>query len=71
MPRWTLECPECKQAFTHRTIPDEQLPRGNLFAWLDVLYEKPSFPNDGLSLKCPHCKNTAIYQQRQLIYRAD
>ena len=71
MARWTLECPECKQDFTHSTIPDEHLPHGNVFAWLDVLFDKPNFPNHGLNLKCPNCKSTSIYQQRQLVYRAD
>ena len=71
MPRWVLECPECNLDFTHSKIPVERIPHHDLYAWLDVLFDKPNFPIHGVNLECPHCKKTSIYQQQELIYRAD
>jgi len=71
MPRWILECCECNEQFTHSRIPNERIPPNNLNAFLDVLFDKPDFPTNGLSLVCPHCKKTSLYQRHQLVYRSE
>jgi hypothetical protein len=68
MARWVLGCPECKEDFTHSQIDTESQPSvGDPFSWLD---DKPKFPDVGVSLECPNCKKTSVYQRTQLMYRA-
>lgn len=70
MPRWILGCPECNQHFTHSTIPGKRTPQhDDLLAWLDFLSDKP-IPIGGLTVECPNCKKTSLYQPHQLVYRA-
>jgi endogenous inhibitor of DNA gyrase (YacG/DUF329 family) len=64
MPRWVLNCPKCQKEFTHT-----QIERRNLQDY--YLEPKPDFPEEGLSVQCPNCKVSAVYQRRHLIYRAD
>jgi hypothetical protein len=71
MARRVLECPDCKEDFTHSMVPEQGVAARNLYAWVDLLFDKPDLPTDGASLECPYCKKTSTYQRRQLIYRAD
>lgn len=65
MAHWALTCPSCKKNFVHsqiekRGIEDYFLPE-----------KKPKFPEDGLSIECPNCHATSVYQAHELFYRAD
>jgi hypothetical protein len=62
MASWHLECANCRKAFQHSRIEDTL--KNKFFA------EKPSFPEGGAKLDCPHCGHKATYQQYQLTYRA-
>jgi endogenous inhibitor of DNA gyrase (YacG/DUF329 family) len=64
MPRWVLNCPNCQQEFTHT-----QIERRSLQDY--YLEPKPDFPREGMSVQCPHCNASSIYQRHQLTYRAD
>jgi hypothetical protein len=63
MARWVLNCPFCKIEFTHSTIgptvKDYYFPL------------KPIFPIKGLSVECPKCRKTSIFQRHELLYRQD
>jgi hypothetical protein len=63
MPAWVLECVKCRLKFIHALIEE----RGILNFELPL---KPVFPLDGISLECPGCKSTAIYQRFDLRYQA-
>lgn len=64
MPRWMLHCEQCSKAFPYSEVTFEH-PAADAFAWLG---SKPNFPQGGISLECPNCKETSVYQHRQLIY---
>jgi hypothetical protein len=64
MPRWVLNCPECHNDFTHSDVEDSKLE--DYF-----LAPKPEFPVAGLSMECPNCHRTSLFQWNQLGYRAD
>jgi DNA-directed RNA polymerase subunit RPC12/RpoP len=61
MASWVLKCPNCSSGFTHSQVEDTL---ENFF-----LASKPTFPDDGETLDCPHCGHTATYQQTDLSYR--
>jgi len=61
MASWVLKCPNCNSGFTHSQVEDTL---ENFF-----LASKPTFPDDGETLDCPHCGHTATYQQTDLSYR--
>ena len=63
MARWVLNCPQCNQDITHVHVATES----GLFAWSGT---KPDFPDGGLSVVCPNCKTSLLYQRNQLLYRA-
>jgi DNA-directed RNA polymerase subunit RPC12/RpoP len=63
MPRWELECANCKNKFTHSTIDDT----GMLNYFLPL---KPPFPSGGSEFECPNCGHKSTYQRTDLIYRA-
>jgi hypothetical protein len=62
MARWVLECQECRKDFTH----SEVLTDSGVFAWSGI---KPEFPDGGLTVICPNCNTSGLYQRRQLAYR--
>ena len=69
MPRWILGCPECHDDFTYSEIA--AVHQTSFPDFIDLLSHKiPDFPITGLSLECPSCKKTSVYNRRQLIYRA-
>jgi hypothetical protein len=61
---WTLQCLHCEKRFNHSII--------NLRC--DAApYDppaKPAFPEGGESVRCPHCREIAIYERYQLTYSA-
>ena len=63
MPAWVLECVKCRLKFIHALIVD----CGILNFEIPL---KPVFPPEGISLECPGCKSTAIYQRFDLEYLA-
>jgi len=64
--RWILDCPNCKGDFTHTEIsPNDRLPDTFLRST-----PKPEFPTGGLTITCPNCGNTSVYQRHQLIYQS-
>lgn len=67
MPRWVVRCPRCNAA-----VPQSEVtfgcPTEDALAWLG---RKPNFPDGGLSIECPKCEETALYQRHQLVYLAD
>jgi hypothetical protein len=67
MARWVLDCPDCNEDFTQSEIPESDSLVPDPFTGSVA---KPEFPTDGLSLRCPNCKTTSVYQRYQLIYRA-
>jgi endogenous inhibitor of DNA gyrase (YacG/DUF329 family) len=67
MPRWVLYCPRCKKAVPHSEVTFRRAREEEGFAWVG---RKPDFPSGGLSLECPHCKETSVYQPHELVYSA-
>jgi hypothetical protein len=65
MSRWVLLCPSCHQEFTHSQIKRETLED----YFLGEI--KPQFPESGLSISCPNCHTTSVYQRFQLRYRSE
>lgn len=66
MAHWVLECASCKNEFTHSEIVESHSLRDPF-----TLNEtKPEFPDGGLSVVCPICKETGVYQRHELLYRA-
>ena len=61
--RWFLGCPSCNTDFTYCEVSDES----GLFAWSGA---KPEFPGGGLTIKCPNCESSDLYQRSQLIYES-
>jgi endogenous inhibitor of DNA gyrase (YacG/DUF329 family) len=59
-----LYCPECEKRFPHSEVTFES----GVYASLG---NKPDFPDGGLSLECPNCKKTSLYQRHQLVYAAN
>jgi hypothetical protein len=64
MPQWTLNCQDCKKIFRHSEI-DHQSD--------DLLYDplwpyRPTVPDSGFNMTCPHCQTSAIYHRFQLMY---
>jgi endogenous inhibitor of DNA gyrase (YacG/DUF329 family) len=64
MSRWVLNCPDCHEDFTHTEIAKTKLE--------DYFFDrKPEFPVDGLSMECPNCHKTSLFQRHELTYRAN
>ena len=69
MPRWVLDCPECNQEFPHSEIDTKRTPSSlDPFSWIA---DKPDFPDEGIQLRCPHCKKLSVYKRYQLVYRVE
>jgi hypothetical protein len=68
MRRWVLNCGNFNKDFTHsEMVADRKGPLRDPFDWIEA---KPDFPTGGLSLECPNCKKTSVYQRQELTYRA-
>ena len=67
MPRWVLECTGCTTEFMH-----SQIDGGGDSAYdpFTLTASKPEFPVGGLSIVCPNCSHTFVYQRYQLLYRS-
>jgi hypothetical protein len=66
MPQWVLNCQHCHKPFTHSEI--------NLVSpasYDPVWPPKPDFPEGGLRMKCPNCKQPSTYQRYELKYTHD
>ena len=63
MAAWVLGCPACKSEFKHAKIIDTTLSDY-------LLPPKPTFPDEGLEMRCPNCANKTVYQQHELVYRS-
>jgi len=65
MSRWVLKCPQCRTDFVFRdierplTLMEYRSPR------------KPEFPDGGLTVQCPHCQQSSLFQQRDLAFSSD
>jgi len=69
MARWVLLCQSCGKPFTYDKVsPSSRGWLHDAFAWL---FKKPEFPENGLKIECPKCKQTFLYHRRQLTYRID
>src|SRR5665213_2350438 len=65
--RRMLTCLGCDKDFTHTEFSsDSELSANNPFA----SPVKPAFPDGGMTLTCPNCKRSSLYQRSQLVYRA-
>ncbi len=62
MASWVLKCTNCNSIFPHSTI-EEGLE--NYF-----LRIKPTLPECGQSMDCPHCSHSAMYQTSDLRYQS-
>lgn len=67
MPRWVLECSQCKAEFTHSEISGSGY---NSFDPFTLTATKPELPASGVTIVCPNCKSSAVYQRYELVYRA-
>jgi hypothetical protein len=66
MAYWTLLCPRCKTDFKHSEVKTIS-PRKDPFAWLEL---KPKFPEVGLLIECPNCRESSVFQQYELRYES-
>jgi hypothetical protein len=64
-PRWMLTCDKCNSEFAYSDVLDRRSQRDNPFTGN---VHKPEFPSGGLSLECPNCKKSSVYQSHQLFY---
>jgi uncharacterized protein (DUF983 family) len=64
--RWMLTCDRCDSEFPHSDVADRPASLRNPFTGY---VHKPEFPSEGLSIECPHCKKSSVYQRYELIYR--
>jgi hypothetical protein len=62
MASWVLECKQCHKIFHYVEIQDKLV---NMF-----IAEKPEFPEGGLEIQCPHCREKSTYKHQQLFYQA-
>jgi hypothetical protein len=62
---WILYCPGCGAKLTHSLISDSDFSSCDPYTSL----AKPKFPDGGLSLFCPKCNDTSLYQRYQLVYQ--
>jgi DNA-directed RNA polymerase subunit RPC12/RpoP len=63
VPNWVLDCVNCRKQFVYSKIADDVV--------LSIYpAAKPEFSPGGDELECPHCHHKAIYQRRELTYRA-
>jgi len=63
--KWILYCPKCAGVTTHSLISETDLAGYDPYATL----RKPVFPDGGLSVICPSCGETSVYQRHQLVFR--
>jgi hypothetical protein len=66
MQRWVLDCFQCKAELPHSQVNDSDFSGSDPYSTLT----KPKFPDGGLSVLCPYCKITSVYQRYQLILRS-
>src|SRR3981081_109933 len=63
MPQWTLNCKNCKKIFSHSKIESPQTVR------CDTRWPyRPETPEGGLTIDCPHCQTSALYQRFQFTF---
>jgi hypothetical protein len=62
--KWILYCLQCNGVIVHSEIERESL---GFAAYTN--FTKPQFPDIGLSIVCPSCKSTSVYQRHQLVYQ--
>ena len=67
MARWILECAGCASELTNSDINDDRYSPRDPFT---LTAAKPEFPQGGLSVACPNCSQTFVYQRYQLLYRS-
>jgi rRNA maturation endonuclease Nob1 len=61
MASWVLKCTNCNSIFPHSKIKE-----GLENYFLPI---KPTFPEGGQSMDCPHCGHSAKYQTSDLRYQ--
>jgi hypothetical protein len=66
MAMWLLVCSNCNGKFAHAEIAPEQ----GLFDAFARISTKPAFPIGGLTITCPKCGESSVYQRHQLIYQS-
>jgi endogenous inhibitor of DNA gyrase (YacG/DUF329 family) len=65
MPHWAVNCPNCKQEFTHTEIDKAMQDQAGHDPF--GLLPKPVDEKR----RCPHCNKESVFSQNQLFYRAD
>jgi endogenous inhibitor of DNA gyrase (YacG/DUF329 family) len=68
-PRWVVNCPECREEFTHTDI--EAMKSGAGSRDLFASPPKPTIAEGGTQLICPKCNKTSAYQISDLRFRAN
>ena len=58
MSHWVLSCPACYTVFNHSEIP----PRSQTEPFDPLWPRKPDFPENGMSLTCPHCQKSSVFR---------
>ena len=67
MSAWLLDCPLCKQQFALADV----VAKVAAAASTETLERpvKPVFPEAGVKLECPHCKDASIFWSFHLRYQ--
>ncbi len=66
MPHWVLNCKHCTKPFVHSTID----PSSNRLPYDPLWPPRPEFPSGGMTMDCPDCLKSSLYQRFELLYRA-
>lgn len=62
--RWVLGCTECHKEFTQSVVPR------SFHDYLVLVWPpKPEFPQGGMRMQCPNCRNVSVYERYQLVLR--
>jgi endogenous inhibitor of DNA gyrase (YacG/DUF329 family) len=67
MAEWSLDCKGCKKPITHSSVnlAEKHMPYDSLWP------SRPEVPEDGVTVRCPNCQQSASYHRHELTYRAD
>lgn len=65
MAYWVLFCPRCKKDFRHSEVQMETTHVPDPFVGPFI---KPTLPDAGGLLRCPHCRESSIFVTQQFRY---
>ena len=69
MPRWMLQCPNCRRSFTHAFIAASIVEESFLDPFR--ILAKPLIGQDGERHTCPGCTTESVFKRHQLFYLED